>query len=237
MFGDSTDIGNLLMDWNKKFSYIYANNSICQVNYPNLRVNFMNTTNLIVEFLVIGIQVALWMTMLFLMIFGVNSFQAAKVENSGTLITAALIAVSYPIGIVIDNLADLLLKWKDYEIRRSENITDESQAIIRVRMFAEGDSLLAKQLEYQRTRIRLSRSTFINFILISLLSPYLVYFRLNNDNVLLKNPDCVAGFLFIFSAFIALGSYITWQDITRKYYKRFCEADQYLNINNQSLNK
>lgn len=195
----------------------------------------MNTTNIIVEFLVIGIQVALWLAILILIIFGINFIECIDLKESATLVTAALVAVSYPIGIVVDNLADLFLKREDDEIRKKVNIDENSDAMTYVRISVTGDSLMGKLLEYQRMRIRLSRSTFLNFILIGILSPLFVVIRLNN--ILLENTSLAAGFLFIFCALIAIGAYITWQDTTRKYYKRFSEAEGIIKAKKQSSDK
>src|SRR3954462_277360 len=134
----------------------------------------MNTTDLIVEFLVIGIQVALWIALIFLLISGIDWLSAQNIKDFGAVIVALLIPISYPIGIFNDNFSDFLLKRWDNKYR-AEFIKDESSSISRVRTLLNGDSPLSKLFEYQRMRIRISRSSSLNFSIIGVLLPIFIF--------------------------------------------------------------
>ncbi len=185
----------------------------------------MNTTNLIVEFLVIGIQVAGWISLLILILTGTNWLEIGKVKEFVPAIIGLLIAISYPIGIFVDNFADYILGKKDKKIR-NEFIKDKDKSILRVRTLAGENSPLAELFNYQRMRIRISRSSFINFLIISILLPifFIVqlqkYFGSNLIWVCLLTLTIGVGFTYL--------AYWTWRDVSKCYYRRYPEAERLL---------
>lgn len=185
----------------------------------------MNTTNLIVEFLVIGIQVAIWISLLVLIFIGTDWLEFGKVKELGTAIIALLIAISYPIGIFVDNLADRILKNKDKKIR-NKFINDEDKSIFRVRTLAGENSPLAELFSYQRMRIRISRSSFLNFSLISFMLPilFIVQFQkyFGSNLIWACLLTLIIGGLFTYLA------YWTWKDVSKRYYRRYPEAEKLL---------
>lgn len=64
----------------------------------------MGTTSLVVELLIIGFQVATWIILLMLTIFGYQWIDIKFLTDWAGLITLALIAASYPVGMVFDAL-------------------------------------------------------------------------------------------------------------------------------------
>ncbi|HMS41321.1 MAG TPA: hypothetical protein PKE69_13910 [Pyrinomonadaceae bacterium] len=185
----------------------------------------MNTTNLIVEFLVIGIQVAVWISLLILTFTGTNWLEFGKVKEFSTIIVGLLIAISYPIGVFVDNFADRILKKKDKKIR-NEFIKDENKSILRVRTLAGENSPLDQLFNYQRMRIRISRSSFLNFLIISLMLPIFFiiqlpkYFGSNLVWVCLLTSAIGIGFTYL--------AYWTWKDVSKRYYRRYPEAEELL---------
>lgn len=185
----------------------------------------MSTTNLIVEFLVIGIQVAIWISLSVLIFTGTDWLEFNKIKELGTAIIALLIAISYPIGIFVDNLADFFLSKEDKKMR-NEFISDEDKSILRIRTLAGENSPVAELFSYQRMRIRISRSSFLNFLIITILLPILLLVRFGNyfggSNSWLIILILAVSITFTFLA------YWTWKDVTKKYYQRHSEAERIL---------
>lgn len=69
----------------------------------------MNTTNLIVEFLIIGIQTSSWIILLLIVINGSDWLSWEKIKDIGTPIIGLILSISYPLGVIVDNFADILL--------------------------------------------------------------------------------------------------------------------------------
>ena len=62
----------------------------------------MNTTALIVEMIIIGLQVAIWPPIFLAFVWGFDGQTLDKVEKFVTLLTVIGIAVCYTIGLVVD---------------------------------------------------------------------------------------------------------------------------------------
>ena len=78
----------------------------------------MNTTSVLVEHLLSGVQAMVWFTLLTLSIFGFDWINPEKFKGFETLSSFVLLAITYPLGIFIDNLSDILL------LKRSRFIKD-----------------------------------------------------------------------------------------------------------------
>jgi membrane protease YdiL (CAAX protease family) len=194
----------------------------------------MNTTNLIVEFLVTGFQVAFWVILIFLIVFGVDWLTFEKSKDLGIPLIALLIPVAYPIGIFVDNLADFIFRKEDTKIR-TKFITDKSNSITRVRTLSGADSPLTKLLEYQKMRIRISRSTFINFMIITLLIPPFIILKL--EKILGDKTYVVFFTFFALSIAIVFLAFWTWKDITLRYYERIKKANALIAEVNKKKNE
>lgn len=132
----------------------------------------MNTTAIFVELLVIGIQTALWVILLF----GSLLPQVTPLSDLSKwegLVTAGAFAVCYSLGILVDRIADLFFvaaRPKDLIIstpwlsrlrgRISNQKIDTSSLQV---AFKEGKAL--EYLDYFRVRIRITRALAINSFL------------------------------------------------------------------------
>ena len=116
----------------------------------------MNTTDIFIEHLIAGVQVGVWLLLLFLSVFGYE----------WVILAVILLPFIYPLGIVVDNIADEILQPLHRRIRKSVvGDKDISTARLMLRLQSEHT---ASQLDYIRRRIRISRSTFINMIIITI---------------------------------------------------------------------
>ncbi|MBC8554680.1 MAG: hypothetical protein H8D23_34140 [Candidatus Brocadiales bacterium] len=127
----------------------------------------MSTTVLFIEHLITGFQASIWIVLFILTIFGYEWINLFDLEKYATVITLLFISFVYPLGVFIDNIADDLLKpWN--RMIRSKYIQDENQSA-RSLLAMTKDEVMAEYLGYVRTRIRISRSAFVNFLLISIM--------------------------------------------------------------------
>ena len=176
----------------------------------------MSTTSLIIEFLIIGIQVAIWLILMFLSIFGVDWFVFEKIKGFEIIIAALALPIVYPIGIFVDNLADSLLDKWNWKIR-GEYIPEKSQSVIKLLVIAKNE-WLAAIFEYSRTRIRISRSTALNFLIITVILPTFIITRL--DSLFGTYTWWVAALGFTTCALIMIFALWSWQHITHTLWRR-----------------
>ena len=169
----------------------------------------MNTTDIFIEHLIAGVQVGVWLLLLFLSVFGYEWVNIEQIQQMQLILAVILLPFIYPLGIVVDNIADEILQPLHRRIRKS----------------VVGDK--ASQLDYIRRRIRISRSTFINMIIITITSVIFTIGRLQDK----LNGDFYKALIFeiiIGSVFIYL-SWNSWADFTTTQYKRVKELYSELN--------
>lgn len=79
----------------------------------------MKTTQIIIEHLIAGIQMLIWLSLLVFSVTGIEWLSIANLGINEPAAVAIAVAFVYPFGIIIDNFADLLLKRKEKKIRKS----------------------------------------------------------------------------------------------------------------------
>jgi hypothetical protein len=180
----------------------------------------MSTTALFVDLLIIGIQVATWLILLIFTLFDYRWARLEYIKDSETAIAIMLLPMFYPIGIFIDNLADYVLhSWRD-NIRKKYDLV-ENQTITKL-LTTLKDERLSDYFDYVRIRIRISRSSALNFTLITILSIVFTLSRLGF--VLGESKWTVAAFeLIVGVCFIALAVY-SWFSITDTFYKKLKQS-------------
>ena len=124
----------------------------------------MSTTDLLIEHLITGIQTAIWIILLSLTFSGIDETLMEFLKANETLVLFLTMALIYPLGIFVDNLSDKLLDWKDKQIRDKEfkDKVPKDLSVSKVLLYAQDDKL-SDFYAYIRMRIRISRSTFVNF--------------------------------------------------------------------------
>ena len=121
----------------------------------------MTTTAVFAEVLVIGLQAVVWIT-LALAAFIDPSPAFAAMERWTALATLLILAAAYVLGVVIDRLADSLAKGL---VRPNRSPGEGVRSRAARRDILRGGGPLATFLEYQRSRIRLTRGTALNLVI------------------------------------------------------------------------
>jgi hypothetical protein len=132
----------------------------------------MSTTALVIEHLITGLQAAIWLSLLVLTAFGWNWINLTVLKDFTTILTFVGLAVVYPIGIFVDELADFVFKPWMKRIRRKrfrlEGFDPDDLDLTTMNLLQKtDDEFLKTYFNYIRMRIRVSRSTALNLALIT----------------------------------------------------------------------
>ena len=126
----------------------------------------MNTTNILIDFLITGLQTSLWVIMLALAAFGINWIDLARFNGNEAIILFLILPLVYPLGMFIDNITDTLLKGWNQKIR-NKSISDQNLSIFDV-IIRSKDNAASSHFTSLRSRIRIARSSFANSILMAI---------------------------------------------------------------------
>lgn len=137
----------------------------------------MSTTTLIVEVVIIGFQVLVWISLLVEIGFGHKWVNPSQLKDWATLISVAFVGVSYTLGIIFDNLTNsLFAPWSSFagmhffEPRLSERPHPGRMRIYIMTKNAE----MSRELQGRFNQSRLLRATSLNILLIGVLTLILV---------------------------------------------------------------
>lgn len=128
----------------------------------------MSTTAVIVEHLISGLQAAIWLVLSLLAIFGYDWIKVDQLKEITPQLTFLTLAVVYPLGIFIDEVADFMLESWSKKIRRNmfqcEGICRAEEDVTAFQILQDTkDEFLRSYFGYIRMRIRISRSASFNF--------------------------------------------------------------------------
>jgi hypothetical protein len=71
------------------------------------------TTTLLVDLLIIGIQAAVWLVLLFLSLLGVDGIDISDLDGWEATVGVLYLPLVYPVGVFADHVADTLLSgWR-----------------------------------------------------------------------------------------------------------------------------
>jgi hypothetical protein len=167
----------------------------------------MSTTELSAELLITGTGVVLWMAFLIAAIFKLSIQDIVTKTNVFTL--APILGLAYVLGIIIDRLGYSLYSRAEGRILKrivKQNSTyplsDQEKFIL---LKSEE---LSRQLTYNRSRLRVSRSWSINFFMIAIASGIWSY------------TSCMSYpfFLPLLSLILTIACLLTWQKLVKDYY-------------------
>jgi len=138
----------------------------------------MSTTALFIELLITGVQAAIWLALLILCLFGFDWVNPERLKGFEVMFAVILLPIVYPAGIFIDYLADRLFNPWEMKIRKAYNLKNTQTAL---KLLVEiKDQTLASHFTYIRSRIRISRSSALNFALLTIASVCFTVIRLRN---------------------------------------------------------
>ncbi len=163
----------------------------------------MKTTQLLIEHLISGVQGLVWLVLLVMIFVGTDILVYVALKDYEAIVLTLLVSIVYPWGIIIDNVADHLLKARAKAIRAS--IPGGSQST-RYLLTQLKDESMNEYVNYLRTRIRVSRSSAFNFGMITLFAILLTIVqaeRVNNALFGWIALEFLVGGLMTFLAFLS----------------------------------
>lgn len=187
----------------------------------------MNTTNLFVELVVIGVGTLLALMLTIMSIFGYGWISWEKITSSTMLIP--LLSITYLLGIVIDRIADSFFDNWNKKLRLKIFSTNEEYHQALTYIYNYASERIVSLFIYGRSRLRISRAWSLNCIFLAITIPILVWTRLpqisGNTRILIT----------IFSTIIfglgTVASCFTWRELTINDYKRLAETNTILKNN------
>jgi hypothetical protein len=134
----------------------------------------MNMTGVVAELVVGGLQSLIWLTFVAMTIFGPTQV-AGVLEKNSSLSAVFLVALSYALGVVFDRVWDSLLEITgvDALIRKGAKTETEGDRV-RAKIFGSDPKNAVAFVEYNRSRMRVARASFFNFLLITITAYVLI---------------------------------------------------------------
>jgi hypothetical protein len=168
-----------------------------------------STSKLLVEHLIAGLMALVWISLL-MWSFSNKANLLGALPSNNILITAILIAFLYPIGLIIDFLAERILKPVEKGL--------QSTLLKGLKPFelvsSLNNSLVTELSTYLTFKLRIYRSGVINFFLISITWLLNVLLKGQNLPIELSNQILLA-ILMVLGAFTC---YLAWKKTTQSWY-------------------
>ena len=167
----------------------------------------MKTTELYVEYIIIGMETIIWIILLFLSIIGNDMLNFLMYCIDKIFPTIVLMGVCYVLGLLTDRLADIIYERRRKRIKKENPIEAESSLIV----WKNYDRV--NYAEFTLSRIRILRSTAINLVLIAFIGAFYASMYQNNYPTLDK---------WIFAIFIIFAgiAHYSHKQLMINYYKK-----------------
>ena len=164
----------------------------------------ISTTTLLVEHLISGFMAIFWLGLVIFCWYPNSSELLISATDNQSLVLLALAVFGYPIGMIIDNLADQLLTPFKEKYKNKEDYLSATELIYHIK-----DENILSWFKYNRFKIRIMRACFLNSV-ISIVVLLACLF-------ICKNSFTPA--LIIFFTLLGLFSLLTWRKEVRATYK------------------
>ena len=183
-----------------------------------------NTTNMLIEQLINGFHFMIAVILMMLCFLGADFFEPLLTYiNGGSNLKFSLfiffLPIIYTLGLLVDHFVDdfLFSKWEK-KIRDGRNMGDRSS---RELIMLTEDENQANQLDLIRTKIRITRTTSFNYVLITVFSLIFMFVHISKEN-----EHYYTMFLMILFGGVALSglSYWSWRQNTKTFCKRVIEG-------------
>jgi hypothetical protein len=180
----------------------------------------VQTTNLFVELVVIGLGGALWLALATLTVFGYQWIPVEEVTSLPGLIPA--LAVIYLLGILIDRISDRIFqgRTKAMASRAFPSVQDYERA----RNLVYTSEALRGLAEYTLSRMRICRGWVLNSLLSVVAANAFIWTALPDQVPRMK----VASFATLVLLFIGVAALYSWRQLLSNYYDRVAQQGQLL---------
>lgn len=174
----------------------------------------MNTTDLFVELIIIGVGATIWAVLLVLSIFGYGWVPFDHLFALPSLLP--ILAITYILGIVTDRVADNLFDalWKSklaqqFYAKDGDDYDDRRYIYLR-------SERLASLLEYGRSRLRICRGWVLNTACIVISLDLFILLQIPGRSTKIS----MLLFSNLFLALLIYGLWFSWQQLTLADYRK-----------------
>ncbi len=150
----------------------------------------METTQLYVELIIIGLETSIWMCIIFVNIIGKQVIGITSNILNNLSSSLLLVGVLYILGLLMDRLSELIYKKVENKIRRNSGF-EEKTSILIWEKHNKG-----KYFEYAKTKIKILRASTINVPLISISLMWYIWNFEKNNQIMLSMYVLLLGGLF-----------------------------------------
>jgi hypothetical protein len=157
----------------------------------------MRTTSMIVEHLMIGFQTFIWLLLFLATLFQWRWSDIQNISASPVIVAGMAMLIFYPLGVFIDEAADKCFNRFSGKIRAKYIQPEDSTFTLLLEL---NDQTANNYFQYVRSRIRLARSSALNFLIITVGS--VVYsLSLRAQAIITLSIICVGATLTTLSIF------------------------------------
>ena len=176
----------------------------------------LSTTELLVEHIISGILSLVWLSGIFFCFIDFDWSQFSITKEYWIILTLFITAIAYPVGIFVDTLADKILSRQDLSIKR-KYYTNPTINILHMIKRAN-DSNITSYFTYNRFKSRIARSSFLNFLLISIIFP--IFLSFNYTGVGISKPFTLGIVIVLIFLLLAASSLYVWKETSYTIHKR-----------------
>ena len=182
----------------------------------------MNTTNLFVELIVIGVGAFIWLVMFLLSIFGYAWLPMEYLLSPAVAIP--ILAVIYLLGIISDRIADAIFEsiWSENLLK--SYFKDRGEYYNGRRIILIQSERLSDLLEYGRSRLRICRGWAFNSIMIAISLNSFLWIQLSDKPFIwpVSIYGSISLLLFSYAAWFA------WQKLVLNEYRKIKEQAEFI---------
>lgn len=198
----------------------------------------MQTTPIIVEILIVGIQALIWIILLVLSVFGHTNFPPADyaIAPWSSVMAVAVLAIAYSLGVVFDRLIKLVFSYlvptavvrfftrmalsanerREFDEAASASL-DEQKRINEARVIIQlYHTDMMAVVEYIRSRVRIARATVFNTLLIMIAALLWLYNQPTEPKGYMVLSILIGGSAIMVLALMAYGV-LDWKYKHRKW--------------------
>lgn len=163
--------------------------------------------------MIAGVQMLIWLILLAFCLFPYDWLTLARTDLDYAVLSVIAISFIYPLGIILDHMADRLLRKPEESIRKSIPGGEKSMSLLLTKI---NSTIIADQFDYIRTRIRITRSATVNFFLITVVTAALTLLKLGVNCSSLK----IVGAEVIIGVTLTWLAYASWSLLNKTYFQK-----------------
>lgn len=180
----------------------------------------MNTTLLFTELLINGLQVSVWLTLATLTVIGTEwlaKIQLQQLAGWEAIIVLLALSFFYTLGIIFDRLADF--SFSKWERRIRNRVTPGADFTTKMRFeLGESYKYFEGQFEYTKSRVRIARSSSLNFLITTIMA--MVFVALRFPQLEKADKLLMVGAIFISGSLLTLAALYAWYKLQYTYLKQ-----------------